>query len=282
MNLSKTEAMPIGAMTGSAPPKDFPFHWSQNEITYLGICISPCLKKLVKLNLTPIVICIKEDLYRWGSIPISWLGRIRVLKMNILPRLMYPLQMLPNSIPSSWFINLDKMFTQFIWQGKKVRMKISKLQRDKKDGGLGVPHIRLYYSSVQMRYMYEWVNPDVVNNWIDMESRNCGIVKLSDCPFINPKKVLLEVQNNFIVRNTVSTWHKIMFYFKLKNHFSFLAPIWRNPDFLPSCQDFVFRLWQDKGLDRLVKLYDGGTMESFKHRKINIVWNRLTFTGIYR
>ncbi len=69
-----------------------------------------------------------------------------MLKMNILSRLLYPLQMLPNSIPNSFFfMDLDKMFTQFIWQAKEVRMKICKLQRGKEQGGLGVPNMQPYH-----------------------------------------------------------------------------------------------------------------------------------------
>lgn len=103
VNLSKTEAMPIGALDGSLPPTGFPFHWSTKQITYLGIKIAPSLQKLVNLDLKPIIRLIKEDLDRWGTLPVSWLGRISVLKMNILPRLLYPLQMLPTSIPKSFF-----------------------------------------------------------------------------------------------------------------------------------------------------------------------------------
>ena len=187
--------------------------------------------------------------------------------MNILSRLLYPPQMLPNSILNSFFIDLDRMFTRFIWQGKKVRMKITKLQRSKNQGGLGVPNIQLYYWAEQMRHIYEWVNPDVTNAWIDMESRNCGILSLKDCPFVNHKKVKLEVQSNFIVPNKLNTWNKIKAAFKLKKHFSLLAPIWRNPDFPPSCQDIVFRFWQESGLDRFAKLYEGGIMESFEGLK---------------
>lgn len=79
----------------------FPFKWSPKEITYLGMRIGPSLKKLVKLNLKPIITRIREDLHRWGTLPVSWLGRISVLKMNISPRLLYPLQKLPNSISNS-------------------------------------------------------------------------------------------------------------------------------------------------------------------------------------
>ena len=59
-------------------------------MTYIGIKIGPSLEKLVNLNLKPIMRLIKDDLNRWGTLPVSWLGRISVLKINILPRLLYP------------------------------------------------------------------------------------------------------------------------------------------------------------------------------------------------
>ena len=85
-------------------------------------------------------------------------------------------------------------------------------------------------------------------------SRNCGILALRDCLFVNYKKAKLEVQNNFIVLKPLNTWNKIKICFRLKNHFSLLAPIWRNSDFPPSCQDSVFKLWHERGPDQLAKL----------------------------
>lgn len=46
----------------------------------------------------------------------SWLGRLSVFKMNIPPRVLYPLQMLPNFIPNTLFAKLDKMLSKFLWQ----------------------------------------------------------------------------------------------------------------------------------------------------------------------
>lgn len=47
--------------------------------------------------------------------------------------------MLPNSIPNSFFIDLDKIFTQFIWRGKNV--KIDKPQKIKEGGGVGISNM---------------------------------------------------------------------------------------------------------------------------------------------
>ncbi len=81
--------------------------------------------------------------------------------------------------------------------------------------------MRSYYWAAQLWYIYEWVNPDSTNTWIDIESRNCGLLALKDCPFVNYKKAKLEVQNNFIVRNTLNTWR---FALNLTNIFHFWLP----------------------------------------------------------
>ena len=43
------------------------------------------------------------------------------------------------------FLFLEKFFTHYVWQGKKVRMKTSKLHRNKVQAGLAVPNVRLCY-----------------------------------------------------------------------------------------------------------------------------------------
>uniref|UniRef100_A0A3B4H1Y3 Endonuclease/exonuclease/phosphatase domain-containing protein n=1 Tax=Pundamilia nyererei TaxID=303518 RepID=A0A3B4H1Y3_9CICH len=51
-----------------------------------------------KLNFKPIVASIKNDLNRWFDRPLSWMGRISLIKMNVLPRILYPIQMLALSV----------------------------------------------------------------------------------------------------------------------------------------------------------------------------------------
>ena len=68
VNLTKTEAMPVGALAGSA------FLSTGQEITYLGIKIGPSLRKLIKLNLSPITQRIAEDLHRWVTGRVKWSG----------------------------------------------------------------------------------------------------------------------------------------------------------------------------------------------------------------
>jgi hypothetical protein len=96
INLSKSEAMPLDnlhSVPNTSPP--FPFKWSPSGFTYLGKFVTPKFQQMYKANFVPLFDTIIQDLERWNSLPIAWLGRISLLKMNNLPRLLYPIQMIP-------------------------------------------------------------------------------------------------------------------------------------------------------------------------------------------
>lgn len=94
INFTKSEAMPLGLLK-QVPMRSFPFKWSPEGFIYLGIYVTPKFEQLYKANFPPLFDRIRLDLDRWNTLPISWIGRVALLKMNVLPRLLYPLQMIP-------------------------------------------------------------------------------------------------------------------------------------------------------------------------------------------
>ena len=51
---------------------------------------------------------IKDDTNRWRNIPCSWIGRINIVKMAILPK-----------PPTVFFTELEQIISQFVWKIKK-------------------------------------------------------------------------------------------------------------------------------------------------------------------
>ena len=62
------------------------FTITAKRIKYLGIQLTKDVKNLFKENYKPLLKEIREDANRWENIPCSWLERVNMVKMAILPK----------------------------------------------------------------------------------------------------------------------------------------------------------------------------------------------------
>ena len=163
-------------------------HVEQEKINVLGVRVTKNYEELMKLNYKELIDKSRAILMNWTSRKLSL-----ILIINTLIASLYVYKMLVLPRMSTQQIKmLYKISEQFIWDGRKPKIPLHKLQNSKKCGGLGLVDLRIKGNALRASWIIVLQKDEVMsflayqnlNKYLQDTIWKCNI-KMDDVKFVN-------------------------------------------------------------------------------------------------
>ena len=106
----------------------------------------------------------EEDTSKWKHVSCSWIGKISITKMSIIPKTIHRFNAIPVKIQMVYVTELEQTFQNFIWNQNAPKIVSATTRKKNKVEGNTLPDIKLYYKAIVIKTAWYWHKLDIYIN----------------------------------------------------------------------------------------------------------------------
>jgi exonuclease III len=268
LNVSKTEILPIGNISTASIPTNYR-KLVKEKVKSLGIWILKSLKDTVKENYNIGKEKLQNSLEFWNKKPLSLVGKINMLKCQIIPKLSYYMATLPDPGREYWF-EINQLLFKFISNGKQEKLKRNTvINKFSKGGG---QMIDLESQAIALRAMWMIRAAKASGPWTAGLQHRLGEIRLQDFIECNLKKKDIPFKNleNSIWRDILLSWCEVNFKDNIESpHDLVNESIWYNSNIKIAGKVLWKSNWWNEGIHLVWDLLDDSKRKMISYREFN-------------